>query len=66
VGKLLGTGLRGRPKDFQAVDLNGEGQVLVHHRPTGSRFVVTTVQVGEAIVAYTTSEAAVVEPVVTA
>ena len=63
VGKVLGTGLGGRPKDFTAVELSPEGRLLMHHVPTGSTYVVTSVRVNEFVVAYTSALALVADPV---
>jgi acyl transferase domain-containing protein/phosphopantetheinyl transferase (holo-ACP synthase) len=51
--KALGTGLQGRPKDFQALDVDADGGLLIHHVPTGERLVVYSVRVEEFIIAYT-------------
>ena len=53
VAKALGTGFQGRPKDFEALAVEGNGDFLVQHGPTGERLVAHTVQVGTFIVAYT-------------
>jgi phosphopantetheinyl transferase len=59
VGTLLGIGLGGRPKDFQAVDIDEGGQLLILHVPTGHRFCVQTLQIDDMIVAYTSSNVVV-------
>jgi len=50
--KALGTGLRGRPSDFEAIESDDEGAFLIHHAPTGERLVVRSVRVGAFIIAY--------------
>lgn len=50
-GKLLGIGLAGRPKDFQLLDADESGTMIVCHEPTGSRCVVTTWILEDTIVA---------------
>ncbi len=35
VGKILGIGLDGRPKDFQSIDADETGNLLIIHQPTG-------------------------------
>jgi phosphopantetheinyl transferase len=62
VGKVLGKGLHGRPKDFVAIDINESGQLLVEHEPTGARYVVDSVRFNDMILAYTTASALVAEP----
>ncbi len=49
--KALGTGLQGRPKDFEVLAVEEDGSFLVQHGPTGERLTVCTVQVGSFIVA---------------
>jgi acyl transferase domain-containing protein len=51
--KALGTGLQGRPKDFVALDADGDGSLVIEHLPTGQRFIVYTARLGEYILAYT-------------
>ena len=50
--KLLGTGLRGRPKDFEAIECDGTGAFLIHHAPSGERLVVRSIRAGAFIVAW--------------
>jgi acyl transferase domain-containing protein/phosphopantetheinyl transferase len=50
--KLLGTGLRGRPKDFEAIECDGTGAFLIHHVPSGERIVVRSIRAGAVIVAW--------------
>lgn len=50
-GKLLGLGLDGRPKDFQLLDVEDSGKMIVCHEPSGRRGVVTTSIVHDMIVA---------------
>ena len=52
--KALGTGLQGRPKDFEALAIEEDGSFLIQHGPTGERLAAYTVQVGPFIVAYST------------
>jgi phosphopantetheinyl transferase len=42
VGKALGIGLAGRPRDFEVTAVGAQGQVQVCHRPTGEVFDVST------------------------
>jgi acyl transferase domain-containing protein/phosphopantetheinyl transferase len=42
VGKALGTGLAGRPRDFQATDFDANGRIQICHLPTGELFSVST------------------------
>ena len=51
VGKALGTGLAGRPTDFEAIDAGADGRILIHYRPNGSRLIVQTLQNDGSIVA---------------
>ena len=55
VAKALGTGLQGRPKDFEAVAIEGDGDFLMQHGPTGERWVARTVRVGRFVVAWTSA-----------
>jgi phosphopantetheinyl transferase len=55
VAKALGTGLQGRPKDFEALAIEGNGDFLMQHGPTGERWVAHSVQVGPFIVAWTSA-----------
>jgi malonyl CoA-acyl carrier protein transacylase/phosphopantetheinyl transferase len=41
-GKAMGTGLNGRPTDFEAIDWEDDGQFVIVHHPTRNRFVVAT------------------------
>lgn len=50
--KALGTGLQGRPKDFEALAAEDTGDFLISHRPTGERLIARTAGVGPFIVAY--------------
>lgn len=56
-GKLLGSGLDGRPKDFQMLDADDSGTLLICHEPTGTRCVVTTFVHADSIVAIARVEA---------
>ena len=42
VGKVLGTGLGGRPRDFEAAAAQADGTIQICHRPTGEVFTVST------------------------
>lgn len=55
VGKLLKVGLEGRPKDFEAVDADADGGLIVRYEPTGERYGVHTVRLDGLIVAHTTA-----------
>jgi phosphopantetheinyl transferase len=57
LGKRIGTGLQGRPKDFEAIAVDEGGDFLMLHHPTGERFVVHTARVDGVIVAYTAQSA---------
>jgi phosphopantetheinyl transferase len=41
-GKVMGTGLNGRPTDFEAIDWEDDGHFVIVHHPTRNRFVVAT------------------------
>ncbi|MDB5307683.1 MAG: beta-ketoacyl synthase [Gemmataceae bacterium] len=60
--KALGTGLQGRPKDFEALAVEDNGDFLILHRPTGDRLIAHTARVDPFIVAYV-SAAAGADPV---
>ncbi|MBX9791932.1 MAG: polyketide synthase dehydratase domain-containing protein [Pirellulales bacterium] len=62
VGKLLGTGLAGRPKDFVAIDADAEGCLLIQYLPTGDRFVVSSLRVDDHILALTAQPGAELAP----
>jgi acyl transferase domain-containing protein len=62
MSKLLGTGLQGRPKDFLAIDGDPGGGFLMHHLPSGSRFVVYTSRLENYILAYTSATLAASMP----
>jgi acyl transferase domain-containing protein len=62
MSKVLGTGLQGRPKDFLAIDGDPSGGLLLHHVPTGSRYIVYTARLEDFVLAYTTAALAVGEP----
>ncbi len=51
VGKALGTGLAGRPLDFEALDVDRR-HILIHHHPTGQRFVVHVMCTDNMLVAF--------------
>jgi acyl transferase domain-containing protein/phosphopantetheinyl transferase len=53
VAKARGTGLQGRPKDFEALTAEGDGSFLVRHGPSGERRTVHTARVGPFVVACT-------------
>ncbi|HWG43117.1 MAG TPA: beta-ketoacyl synthase N-terminal-like domain-containing protein [Gemmataceae bacterium] len=52
--KALGTGLRGRPSDFEAIESDEEGEFLIHHAPTGERLAIRSIRVGPFVLAYGT------------
>ena len=56
VGKVRGTGLAGAPKHFEAIDLEADGRLLVHHHPSADRYVVTTEVVDGIVLAYVVLE----------
>lgn len=60
VSKLLGTGLQGRPSDFQGVDFDDDGRLLIHHGPTQTRYVVHSCLDGSLVLGY--AEASEVGP----
>jgi acyl transferase domain-containing protein/phosphopantetheinyl transferase len=53
LGKALGTGLSGRPDHFQAIDLEADGRLLLHHRPTESTYTVYTTRDELLVMAWT-------------
>jgi acyl transferase domain-containing protein/phosphopantetheinyl transferase len=53
VGKALGMGLNGRPKDFEAIDHDEKGSFLIHHVPTGERLVVRSARLDSFLFAWT-------------
>jgi phosphopantetheinyl transferase len=55
LAKALGAGLQGRPKDFEALAIEGDGDFLMQHGPTGERWVARTIQMGRFIVAWTSA-----------
>jgi phosphopantetheinyl transferase len=60
LSKLLGSGFQGQPKAFLAIEGDPSGGLLMHHVPTGSRFVVYTSRLEQHILAYTSAALAVV------
>ena len=44
VGKALGTGIAGRPTDFEAIDAGADGRILIQFRPDGLRLIVQTLE----------------------
>ena len=62
VAKALGTGLQGRPKDFEALAVEDGCDFLMHHNPTGQRWVAHAAQTGALIVAWTSEEDCVLGP----
>ena len=52
VGKALGTGLQGRPGDFEAVEISNNGQIQIHHKPTAENFTVDTDRDEEVVLAF--------------
>lgn len=53
LGKALGTGLEGRPKQFEALDGDGDGCFLMHRSDSEERFIVHTLCHDRWIIAYT-------------
>ncbi len=51
--KALGTGLGGRPRDFEAIEIEEEGNFLIHHASTRERLVVRSARFGAFLVAWT-------------
>jgi phosphopantetheinyl transferase (holo-ACP synthase) len=65
VGKVRGTGLGGAPKNFELIDFEADGRLLVHHHPSADRYVVTSKLVDGILLAYVCSpldEVALVTP----
>jgi phosphopantetheinyl transferase len=52
VAKALGTGLQGRPRDFEALAVESNGEFLVQHGPTGERVVAHTALAGPFVIAW--------------
>jgi hypothetical protein len=52
MAKALGTGLQGRPKDFEALATE-EGDFLIRHGPSREQMVVHTARVGPFFIALT-------------
>jgi acyl transferase domain-containing protein/phosphopantetheinyl transferase len=50
--KLLGTGLRGRPKDFEALECDEQGTFLIHHAPSGDRIIAHSTRAGTFVLAW--------------
>jgi phosphopantetheinyl transferase len=55
VAKALGSGLQGRPKDFEALAAEDDGDFLIRHGPSGERRVAHTARVGPFLVALTSA-----------
>jgi phosphopantetheinyl transferase len=55
MAKALGTGLPGRPNDFEALAAEDDGDFLIRHVPSGDRMVVHTARVGPFLVAFTSA-----------
>ncbi len=55
MAKALGTGLPGRPNDFEALAAKEDGDFLIRHGPSGDRMVVHTARVGPFLVAFTSA-----------
>jgi phosphopantetheinyl transferase len=51
--KALGTGLRGRPKDFEAIEADEAGAFLIHHVLSGERLTVHSIRVERFVIAVT-------------
>ena len=53
VGKMLGTGLEGRPKQFEILELTPTGSLTVRHRQTNQTYEVQTIRWNGFVYAYT-------------
>ncbi|MFO0944410.1 MAG: 4'-phosphopantetheinyl transferase superfamily protein [Planctomycetota bacterium] len=58
LSKLIGTGLQGKPKNFEAVDGDVQGCFLMQHVESGERFVVQTTYLNGFIVGYASAPGA--------
>jgi acyl transferase domain-containing protein/phosphopantetheinyl transferase len=56
VGKVLGTGLNGTPKDFEAIDFETDGRLLIYHHPSSRKHEVGTVVEEGFVIAYSLVE----------
>ena len=54
--KAFGTGLQGRPKNFEAVAVDETGRMTVRHAPSGRQVQVRTVVQGDLLIAVATTE----------
>jgi phosphopantetheinyl transferase len=52
VAKALGTGLQGRPRDFEALAVEGNGDFLIQHGATGEPVVAHTTLAGPFLIAW--------------
>ena len=59
MAKALGTGLGGRPKDFEVLAVEENGDFLLEHASAGMRMVVHTAQVGPFVLAYTDQQSVI-------
>lgn len=50
--KLLGVGLNGAPKNFEAIDIEDRDGFLIHHHSSGNRIRVHVIELEGVIVAY--------------
>jgi acyl transferase domain-containing protein/phosphopantetheinyl transferase len=57
VAKALGTGLQGRPKDFEAIAAEPDGSLLLQHAASQQRFVVRSARLDALMLAYTSIQA---------
>jgi len=55
MAKARGTGLRGRPKEFAAQQIEANGTYQLCHRADGDQWLVHTAQMGPFILAYTSA-----------
>ena len=53
VGKMLGTGLEGRPKQFEIIDMTPTGTLTVRHRETNQTYEVQSLRWNGWVYAYT-------------
>jgi acyl transferase domain-containing protein/phosphopantetheinyl transferase len=56
MAKARGTGLRGRPKEFTAQQIEANETFLLGHRSDGDQWLVHTAQVGPFVLAYTSAQ----------
>jgi acyl transferase domain-containing protein/phosphopantetheinyl transferase len=53
-GKALGIGMGGRPRDWEAIEMDEKGAFLIHHAPTAECLAVQSARVGPFILAWAT------------